>query len=191
MNQILKMVLVLTILGLISGLVLSLVSNYATPLIHKNEQEAMEEAIYYVLPETANYETKTANGKTLYVAKDEGGTPIGLAFTASGSGYQGTIKLMVGVTKDLEKVKGIEILESEETPGLGGKIRGENFKSQFRDLVARQDLTLVKAAPTEPGEVQAITGATISSKTVINTINKEINTIKELDVVKDFLSPGA
>lgn len=191
MNQILKMVLVLTILGLISGLVLSLVSNYATPLIHENELEAIEEAIYYVLPETEDYETQTANGKTIYVAKDEGGTPIGLAFTVSGSGYQGTIKLMVGVSKDLETIKGIEILESEETPGLGGKIRGENFKNQFRDLVSSNNLTLVKASPTEPGEVEAITGATISSRTVVNTISKELNAIKKLGVFKEFLSTGA
>ena len=182
MKQIVKMVAVLTILGVISGLVLSLVSEYAQPIIEANEQEAIEEAIYYVLPRTKDYETKTYNGKKIYSTVNEEGSLVGYAFTASGSGYQGTIKLMVGVDSNLEQIQGIQILESEETPGLGGKIRGEEFKTQFRGLNLRpepdKNLALVKTAPTSPGEVQAITGATISSRTVVDTINKVLQEVR-------------
>lgn len=180
MKKIARMVLTLTILGLISGLVLSLVSNYADPLIEENKQEAIREAVYYVVQPTESYEKKTMNGKEVYETYDSSDELVGYAFTASGSGYQGTIRIMVGVGPELEEIKGIQILESEETPGLGGKIRGENFKSQFRDLQVTQEVGLAKSEKPEEGEIQAITGATISSRAIVNMINKELSQIRDL-----------
>ncbi len=178
MNRIAKMVLVLTALGLVSGLALSLVSNYATPLIEENEQEAIREAIYYVIKPTESYDTEKVDGSVVYKSFDSSDQLVGYAFTASGSGYQGTIRLMVGVDPDLEEIKGIQILESSETPGLGGKIRGEDFKSQFRGLNSRQEIGLVKNEEPGRGEIQAITGATISSRAVVEIINKKLNRIR-------------
>lgn len=180
MKQIARMVLVLTVLGLISGLALSLVSNYADPLIEENEQEAIDEAVYYVLRSAESYKAKEMEGKKIYRALDSSEKITGYAFTASGGGYQGTIKLMVGVGPNLQTVKGIEILESSETPGLGGKIRGESFKNRFRNLSAQGGIGLVKAAEPDKGEVQAITGATISSKAVVNIINKELSRVRKI-----------
>lgn len=174
------MLIVLTVLGLISGLILSLVSNYATPIIKENNREAIKEAVYYVLPDTEDYQVKTYNGKDIYVTQDSSGKTSGYAFIASGSGYQGTIELMVGINPQLNEIQGIQILESSETPGLGGKIRGDNFKNQFRDKHAASGITLVKTAPTKPGEIQAITGATISSKAVVDMINKELDCVKQI-----------
>ena len=184
MKKIAKMVLVLTALGLISGLALSIVSNYADPLIEENKKEAIREAIYYVLQSTESYETEEIEGKTIYRALDSSEQITGYAFTASGGGYQGTIRLMVGVGPELQEIKGIQILESSETPGLGGKIRGESFKSQFRNLSAKGEIGLVKSVKPGKGEVQAITGATISSKAVVSIINKE------LVVIRNVLSEG-
>ncbi|MCF7891073.1 FMN-binding protein [Candidatus Bipolaricaulota bacterium] len=180
MKKIVRMVLVLTLLGLISGLALSLVSNYADPIIEENEKEATREAIYYVLKSADSYETEEVDGKVIYRALDSSGELVGYAFTASGGGYQGTIRLMVGVGPEVWKVKGIQILESSETPGLGGKIRGESFKSQFRDLVARGEIGLVKSGEPERGEIKAITGATISSKAVVKIINTELSRVRSI-----------
>jgi electron transport complex protein RnfG len=91
---------------------------------------------------------------------------------------------MVGVGPNLNRIKGIQILESSETPGLGGKIRGEPFKNQFRGLQVEREVGLVKSAEPEKGEIQAITGATISSRAVVNIINKG------LDRVRSVLSKG-
>ena len=178
MNKITKMVLTLTILGLISGMVLSLVANYADPLIKQNQQEALREAVFFVLPSTESYETSNIDGKEVYRCYNSADDLIGYAFTGSGGGYQGTIELMVGVGTELEEIKGIQILASEETPGLGGKIRGESFKNQFRGLEAGQDIGLVKSEEPEQGEIQAITGATISSRAVVNIINKELRAVR-------------
>lgn len=180
MKKIGRMVLTLTVLGLVSGLVLSMVSNYADPLIKQNQREAIREAVYYVLQPTDSYDKKTMDGKVVYESYDSSGNLVGYAFTASGSGYQGTIRLMVGMGPDLEETKGIQILESSETPGLGGKIRGKDFKSQFRGLNVSQEVDLVKSEEPETGEIQAITGATISSRAVVNIINKELTRVRSI-----------
>ncbi len=180
MKKIAKMVLTLTFLGLVSGLVLSLVSNYADPKIEQNKQEALREAIYYVVQPTEDYEKKTVDGKIIYETYNASGQLAGYAFTASGGGYQGTIRLMAGVGPKLQEIKGIQILESSETPGLGGKIRGEGFKGQFRGLQVPGKLGLVKSEEPETGEIQAITGATISSRAVVNIINKELTRVRSI-----------
>lgn len=178
MNKIYKMVLTLTILGLISGIALSMVSNYTDPLIEENEQEALREAVFYVIRPTEEYEERSVDGKVIYESYDSSGDLVGYAFTASGGGYQGTIELMVGVGTDLEEIKGIQILASEETPGLGGKIRGDDFKNQFRGLEAEGNVGLVKSEEPDQGEIQAITGATISSQAVVDIINEELSRVR-------------
>ncbi len=180
MNRITKMILTLTLLGLISGIGLSMVSNYTDPLIKQNEQEALREAVFYVLQPTEDYEETTVDDKVIYESYDSSGDLVGYAFTASGGGYQGTIELMVGVGTELEEIKGIQILASEETPGLGGKIRGEDFKNQFRGLDAEGNVGLVKSEEPDRGEIQAITGATISSQAVVDIINDELGRVRGL-----------
>lgn len=180
MKKIARMILTLTLLGLISGLALSMVSNYADPLIKQNKQEAIREAIYYVVQTAESYEEESMDGKVVYETYNSSDELVGYAFTASGGGYQGTIRLMVGTGPNLQKIKGMQILESSETPGLGGKIRGENFKSQFRNLQVRKEVGLVKSAEPEKGEIQAITGATISSRAVVNIINKELGAVRNI-----------
>ncbi|MFP4135590.1 MAG: RnfABCDGE type electron transport complex subunit G [Candidatus Acetothermia bacterium] len=180
MNRIVKMVLTLTVLGLISGIALSMVSNYTDPLIKQNQQEALREAVFYVIQSTEEYEERTVDDKVIYESYGSSGDLEGYAFTASGGGYQGTIELMVGVGSELNEVKGIEILASEETPGLGGKIRGEDFKNQFRGLEAGNGVGLVKSESPDEGEIQAITGATISSKAVVDIVNKELSQVRDL-----------
>jgi len=74
---------------------------------------------------------------------------------------------------------GIEILESQETPGLGQEIASESFKSQFNGLKTSPDITYVKnEKPSKPNEVEAITGATISSRAVCAILNEKINELR-------------
>lgn len=180
MNKIVKMVLTLTVLGLISGFALSMVSNYSDPLIKQNKQEALRKSVYYVMTLAKSYKKKELDGKVIYEMYNSSDELIGYAFTASGGGYQGTIRLMVGVGANLEEIKGIQVLESSETPGLGGKIRGKPFKSQFRGLEVNRKVGLVKSEEPGKGEIQAITGATISSRAVVNIINKGLDRVRSI-----------
>ena len=91
---------------------------------------------------------------------------IGYAFLATGKGYGGKINILVGVDENFA-IEDVVIISNTETPGLGSKITESSFTDQFKGM-ATEDVALKK----DGGEVDAITGATISSKAVVEAIRK-------------------
>ena len=179
MKNSIRMILTLVIVGSVSGLMLTSVYNYANPLIEENAKKEMEEAIVQkVLTEAAGYNEITKDGIIFYEGIDEKGNVVGYAFIGEGNGYQGKIKIIAALDARLEKLKGIEVLESTETPGLGAEITNEPFKSQFRGLSVLPEIALTKKEVLQDNEIQAITGATISSKSVLEILNKEIMRVR-------------
>jgi len=180
MNNTLKMIIVLTLVGFISGTTLVFTYKYASPLIIENQNKEMERAIFSIFPDAKTYDEKSADDSGVFVVKDKSGKTLGYAFTAEGNGYQGTITLMAGIKTDLETLVGIEVLDSQETPGLGQEITTDSFRSQFRGLKVSPEITYVKERkPDKPNEIQAITGATISSRAVCEILNDRIEKLKE------------
>lgn len=180
MRNTIKMIGVLTVIGLVSGAALVFMYEYANPLIIDNQKKELKEAIFKIFPEAEKYEEKIIGGEAVFEVKDTSGQSLGYAFLAEGNGYQGTIKMMGGAKTDLKTLVGIEILESQETPGLGHEITGDKFKSQFRGLKAEPEIAYVKnKPPTKPGEIQAITGATVSSSAVVSILNEKIRAIRK------------
>lgn len=180
MNNSLKMIVVLAAVSLLSAASLVFVYNYAQPQIAENQRAELEEAIFKVLPDARAYETIGRDGEEIYVGKDAAGRVIGYAVLAKGAGYQGEIRLIAGLDPGMGRIFGIEVLESVETPGLGGLINEEGFKAKFKNLLATPQINLVKETPTRPNEVQAITGATVSSNAVVNVLNDKIEKAREL-----------
>jgi len=178
MKNAIKMILVLVIIGLVSGGVLVCVYNYASPLIERNEEKALREAVYKVLPQASSFREIIKDGIVLYEGIDGGGNVIGYAFKAKGYGYQGEIELIAGIDAELKELKGMEVLESSETPGLGAGITEESFKKQFGRLYVLPEITFTKGKVSKENEIQAITGATISTKAVVEILNKEIVRIR-------------
>lgn len=178
MKNAVRMILVLVIVGAVSGGVLVCVYNYASPLIEKNEKKALEEAIYKILPQAKSYSEITKDGIVLYKGVDEKGNVVGYAFKAKGFGYQGEIEIIAGIDAELKELKGMEVLESTETPGLGAEITNEPFKKQFHGLSVLPNITFTKDKVTQENEIQAITGATISTRAVVEILNKEIARIR-------------
>jgi electron transport complex protein RnfG len=175
-----RMILVLVIVGLVSGVVLVSVYNYASPLIQRNEEAALKEAIFKVLPGIAEYNELKKDGVSLYEGVKRDGDVLGYVFIAEGNGYQGPIKIIAALNRDLSHLTGIEILESSETPGLGAEITNEFFKEQFRNLLILPGITFTKGAASKPNEIQAITGATISTRAVVEILNGEIEKIRDV-----------
>ncbi len=177
------MISVLTVIGLIVGGILSFVYYLAAPLIEANRLKALKEAIFYVLPEAKDYETIEKDDMIIYKGIDENGDLVGYTFTADGPGYQANIKLMVGLQTDLSKLKGMKVLEQLETPGLGNFIESDSFQDQFKGLEFRPKIEYIKnRKPEKPNQIQALTGATISSKAVTKNINNVIMDV--IDVIK-------
>lgn len=182
MNNITKMFLNLVVIGALSGVILSGVFGVADPMIKANKERELKEAIFVVLPGAKDFRVleKTVGQEKLIVYKgiDENGSPVGVAFKADGGGFQGNIGLMVGLDTSYLKLKAIEVLEQLETPGLGDRIREEAFKDQFKGLEVKPRVEYIKyRKPEKPNQIQAITGATISSEAVVKNINRAVEKV--------------
>ncbi len=182
----LRLIATLGLAGLFSGLVLVSVFLATQPLIKRNQEEALEAAIYQVLPgaETRKIfvekggelvEADSAEGEdAVYAGYDGSGKLVGYGIPSSGAGFQDTISLLYGYDPFEKKVVGMQVLESRETPGLGDKIiKDQDFLDDFSALEVEPEIKAV-AAGTKSGanEVDSISGATISSKAVVNIINQ-------------------
>ena len=180
MRNTIRMISVLTIIGLISGGALVLMYKYAHPLIIENQNSETKNAIFKIFPQTKSYEKKQVGEYVFFKVKNNSGKLLGYAFLASGNGYQGEIKMMAGIKPDIKTLVGIEILESQETPGLGQEIASGKFRSQFKGLATYPQITYIKnVKPTKPDQIEAITGATISSRAVCTILNDTIHAIKD------------
>jgi len=182
-KQAAHMILTLSLIGMLSGTVLALVSTWAFPLIAQRELEAKEAAIFQVQPEATTYEQVPVEHLEVYRVFDSAGTSLGYAMVHSANGFQSRIKVMIGLSNDLNTITALEILDQNETPGLGTLIREPEFKDQFTGLSTTPNIVWVKGVPPDaPNEVQTITGATISSRAVVEMVD---NAVAELRAVQE------
>lgn len=182
--------------GMIAGLLLVIVYSLTLPAIEANKQKDLEVAIKDVLKGAERYETlyvvkgalvaKAPQGvdakklERVYLGYRTDNEPAGFAFVAAGPGFQDTIVLIFGYDTAKRQLLGMKVLETKETPGLGDKIdKDQNFVGQFRS--AAIPLVGVKQGKrSKPGDVDMITGATISSKAVIRIINTTLERLRPL-----------
>ncbi|MCX8057491.1 MAG: RnfABCDGE type electron transport complex subunit G [Ignavibacteria bacterium] len=180
MKKTIHIISVLTLTATISALTLASVNNWAKPLIEENAIKAISEAIFQVQPSAKSYEKIPLDELKAFEVFDENKNSIGYAVVHQGNGFQGTIKLIFGIDKNLERITSIEILEQVETPGLGSLITEENYKNQFRSLSVNPVINLIKGkSKTADNQVKAITGATISSRAVVNIVNDAIRILRK------------
>lgn len=167
-------------IGFFSAFFLSLMADYAYPLIEKNREARLRKSIYTVLPETKTYHLVN-NENNIYKGLNKDSIGTGYAFVAEGGGYQGIIKIMIGIDILKKKISGLKILENVETPGLGSKISSDKFQNQFIGKLLNKPIEyILNKNPQAPFEIQAITGATISTRAVVNIVNKRIQEVKSI-----------
>ena len=165
-KDILKITLNLVVIYLLGGLILSVVYAKTSPIMYRNSVLEKEMALRKLLPEADKIEKSgdwsIHDKHSEYFVAKKGDTIIGYIIQSFGKGYSSYINTLIAVDKDF-KVQKISILDQKETPGLGDEIETEGFKTQFngKDL---EHLKVVKTETTE--DIQAISGATISSRAV-------------------------
>ena len=193
----------------ISGVLLALVYQVTDDIIKQNRQDALRQAVFTVIPGAAQQVQFdiTDDGRLQRVTKESGGDPelftgwskdgtlLGVAFEATGQGYGGHVRVLYGYDPDQHEITGLTILESRETPGLGDRIAQKPFLDKFEGLTTTLDaaekelvhpITFVKSGEkSEPWQVEGISGATISSKAVVNAIRQD--TAEMLPFVHDHL----
>lgn len=185
-----RLILTLGIAGLLSGLIIVGSYRVTLPIIHANDARFLRQAVFEVVPGSETMQRlvwqedhlEPAAGvlgtePSVYGAYTADGRFVGYAIPAEGPGFQDTIRLLYGFDPETERIVGMSVLESRETPGLGDRIyKDQEFVAQFRDLAVAPKLELVKEAPTSPNQVDAITGATISSTAVVAIMQRSDET---------------
>jgi len=154
-------VLLLTAVVAISVNLLNLTDKLTREKIEWQREQKIERMLSEIFPNMSRYDFEN-DIYTIY----SNGTKIGYAFLAVGKGYGGDIDILVGL-EDEATIKGITIISSRETPGLGSRIAESPFTDKFIGLNI-DDVALRQYG----GQIDSITGATISSKAVVEAIRK-------------------
>ena len=186
-----RLIATLGIAGFLSGIILVGVYLYTKPFIAENKAKALEKAVFEVLPGTVRFEPYYWTGNELAKASgqedliffgyDQADKLTGVAIPGEASGYQDIIAALAGYNPDQKVIIGLKVLESKETPGLGDKILLDaDFKNNFKALAVVPDIEVVKKGEKKnPNQMEAITGATISSKTIGQLLRNSMNLWKE------------
>ena len=104
---------------------------------------------------------------------------IGWAVQASGTGFVDKIVLVFGLSADGNTITGLKVIENVETPGLGNKIATEKWAGQYKNLSTATPVVAEKGpADAAKNEIQAITGATWSSRYVTDIINQAAERVR-------------
>ena len=180
-----RLLATLGVAGALAGGLIVTVYGMTRPRIEAHRAALVEAAIREVLGAPARWDTlylvdgrltATLDADTdarglerTFVGYDAGGAFTGAAVTAEEPGFSDLVTLIFGLVPATGELLGMKVLGHKETPGLGDKIERPAFTAQFAG--ARTPLRGVKAATGEPNDVQTITGATISSRTVVRIIN--------------------
>ena len=205
-----RLMATLTVAGALAGLLIVLVNQHTKPIIDIYKAEQLRKAVYEVLPGIERYSTyylvdgalsltlpegaKESEFKRIYLGYDAVNELQGVAVSRGESGFQDVVQVIFGFNSTNGKILGMKVLESKETPGLGDKIfKDKAFVDQF---FAGPDTPLVPvksgAGKGLPGEIDTITGATISSKVVISIINhglEEWNPVLEQGIPNEEVTP--
>ncbi|MBR0317486.1 MAG: RnfABCDGE type electron transport complex subunit G [Synergistaceae bacterium] len=160
----------------VTGVILGFVQYGTQDAIKRVELEAQNVAFRAVMPNAKNFEEIVPEADD-FVAEvrrgDDAEGLVGWCFTVNSKGYGGIVNFIVGVMKD-GSVKAINILNHSETPGLGAKSTEPEFYEQFNDK-SSLPLKVVKGTASNPDEISAISGATITSNAVTDGVNGAVN----------------
>lgn len=175
----------------VAGFAIVFVYQWAHPRIEAHRAEQLRTAVRQVLGDPDAYRplhvvngqlldslppgVDSADAQTVYAGFD-GGRLTGFAVPGEKAGYQDVVGLIFGYDPREDLVVGMTVLESKETPGLGAKITSDSsFIGEFDGI--EPPLEGVKGGGDGPGEVDMITGATISSEAVIEIINEGLRAV--------------
>lgn len=186
MNKTIKLGVILMIYSAIAGVVLGYVYSKAKPEIEKQKELERKSALFEVLPPgvVTIKDTILSDGTPITVGyADSLMTDIvGYAIVAEDIGFSGKIRTLVGIRTDFS-INAIKVIEQSETPGLGTKAQTDSlWRRQFVGKTV-SELVIDK----DGGQIQAITGSTITTRAVVNPVRKMI---EKLQSMSEELSPN-
>ncbi len=157
-------VMFLTLVVFIAVSLLVLTESFTGPVVERRLQQQVVDKMTGMFPDVIDWDEE--DGLYTLYADEQMTEFLGYAFLATGSGYGGDINILVGL-EDARTVKGVVILSHSETPGIGTRAMEPAFLDQFIGLNI-DDIDFVNNG----GQIDAVTGATISSSAIVNAIKE-------------------
>lgn len=180
--------------GALAGLLVVLAFVWAQPRILAHKAAVLEAAIQDVLDQPASTRTlvllddkltdsvpagtDTVPLQKVYAGFDGQGRLIGYAILGEAPGFADVISLIFGYDAETQRVLGMKVLDNKETPGLGDKIvLDSTYVNEFKGVATPLKGVKQGAGKGAGNEVDLITGATISSRTVVNIVNRSLERV--------------
>lgn len=185
-ESVVQMVAVLTLTCFVAGLALAFTYNKTKARIAEAELASQLSSVKKVLPAfegAPEVKELDIDGcmQTFYVGKKDGRV-VGVATRAESVGYGGTVAMLVGVDPS-GAISGMALLAHQETPGLGAKAGSNDFLNQFKGKVLADSAAAIRVTK-DGGDIDAITAATITSRTVADAATKALRIfLKHKDVI--------
>lgn len=170
-NEYGKPIVVLGAICIVTSLLLGITNSLTAPVIAENERKVAQAAYHEVLPTADTFETVTGYtaANVLEVVKDPAGT--GYVVKAQGQGYGGKVPAVVAFDAN-GQIVAVKFLENAETKGFGSRLYEESeWATQFQGMEA-EAFTI--------SDIDALSGATISSKAAVQAINAAIEGYNEV-----------
>jgi Na+-translocating ferredoxin:NAD+ oxidoreductase subunit G len=194
LGSVLRIQAVLVAIALVAGLAIATVHEWTRPMVMAQRGGQLGEAALSVMPGAAQYRiySRDADGiprlsgdedrPELFIGLDARGRAVGAAIVGSGMGYVDTIELVFGLHSDLDRLTGMRVVAARETPGIGTVITDDlawvdsfsQIQLPFDDQGHLQALRVRANADFTAGEVDAISGATVSVFSVTRIINRSL-----------------
>ena len=184
MGEMIKMVVVLTVLSIVSGGSLAGLKDFTEPKIENNVMNLVKgPAIRHILEAADNdpvedrFKIQDGDVERNVFVGVFGGTADTVVMEASASGYGDKIGMVVAINMAEETLRGIAVTTHKETPGLGAMAKDDpNFAAQFVD----KSITSQFGVTTDGGQISALSGATITSRAVCVGVNNAVASYNQL-----------
>lgn len=177
-KQIIIPTVALFVICLICTLLLALANNVTEPLIQELSKETEIESRMTVLDTATSFEDGNGDGFTYATGYNDAKEIQGYVFVTTSKSYGGDIQVMTGVDTE-GKITGVEILEINDTAGLGMNAKKDDFKARFKGLTSGLTIQKNSADPSN-NEVLALTGATITSNAVADAVNSALTNFEAI-----------
>ncbi len=170
-NSIFKIAMNLTFACMFAGVVIAATYTVTAPIAAQEQINLKNQAMKELVPDAQSF--KPIEGKTDWYSAMKDDKVLAYVVPAESKGYGGAIKMVTAITVE-GKVMDYKILVHNETPGLGDKASDDKFRKQFSGKAA-EVLEVVKV-PTDKN-IQALTGATITSRAVTKGIKEAVEQV--------------
>lgn len=166
--------LVLVIITVVTSGLLVVTNSITKEPIRQQQIAADNQSRQEVLPQADGFD----DGQTIELDGTEytywtAQNGAGYVFSTQFKGYGGPVVVMTGITTD-GAVAGVKITEQDETPGLGQKALDASFTDQYIKAIPEEEFVVTKQGASADNEIDAISGATITSNAVTNSVNQAI-----------------